>query len=85
MCFIERWVLFAIREEGHDFCGCAAGVEKGGHLLHVGINVGEEAFVRGAEIVETVLAVGRLDETVFWAFAVAGKTHVALAAVFGKG
>src|SRR5258705_5409614 len=68
-------------ENGHRFVGIAATAHKLGHQLHRMINMLEESFVAGAQIIETRLAIGSLDKPVLWTFAVAGKTHVALAAI----
>ena len=60
------------------------GGELGGHIVHVGRNVGEEAVVSGAEVVEAGLAEVRLTEAVARTFAVAGEEIAAMAALAGQ-
>ena len=54
------------------------------HEPHIRIYVAEEYFVPGTEIIEAGLTVGRLEKAMPGTFAVAGKAHVAFAAVFRK-
>lgn len=65
-----RWGLLTAVEVGHDF--------------HGGVDVLEELFVGGAEVVETPFAVGGVSETVLGAFAVAGEADAAVATVLGE-
>lgn len=46
--------------------------------------MGEEGFVPGAQVVQTILTVGGLDEAVARAAAMAGEAHWALDAVLGQ-
>ncbi len=69
----------------HDVGGGAVFLEEFSHGAHVGIDVGEEGFVGGAEVVEAGVAVGGEDEAVLGAFAVAGEADFAVTAVFWEG
>jgi hypothetical protein len=66
---IGRWTLLTI-EVCHDF--------------HSRVDVMEELFIGGAEVVESPFAVGGVSEAVLGAFAVAGKTNRAIATIFRK-
>ena len=54
------------------------------HEAHIRIDVMEEMLVARAEIVQPILARRCLHEAVLGTLAVAGKTHIAFAAVGGK-
>ncbi|MCO5207815.1 MAG: hypothetical protein M9928_22655, partial [Anaerolineae bacterium] len=69
-CVAKR--LFANR---HHFFGFSASLQQSPHKLHVEINVVEELFEPGAQIVESRLAVRCINESVLGAFAVTGKAH----------
>jgi hypothetical protein len=56
-------------------------VEQLGHFAHRAVDMVEELFVAGAQVVEPVLAVGSADEPVTGAAAVAGEAHLAVEAV----
>ena len=55
-----------------------------GHESHVRIDVLEEALVARAKVIQPGLAVGRADEAMLGALAVAGKADIAGAAVTGQ-
>jgi len=52
---------------------------------HRPVDMGEEQLVASAKIVETRLALGCRDETIARTFALAGKQHLAVAAILGQG
>lgn len=51
------------------------------HEPHVRIDVAKEVLVTRAQVVQSVFAFGGGREAVLGAFAVAGKAHIALAAI----
>ena len=51
------------------------------HEAHVGIDVMEEELVTCAKVVQARFAFRSFDESMFGAFAVAGKTDIAFPAV----
>ena len=63
----------------HDLRGGATGAQQLCHDLHVGIDVPEEVLVAGAQVVEAVLSIGRAEEPVARALAVAGEADLAIA------
>ena len=69
------------REQTHDVRGRPARLEQLDHRLHTGIDGFEEVFVSHAKIVQSRLAVRRVDESIFWAFTVASEADLALAAI----
>lgn len=80
---LEVFLVFH-RQQGHDFSRGAALAQQRGHDLHRPVDVVEERFVPGAEIVQPWLAVWGVVEAVFGAAAVAGKTHLTGAAGIGQ-
>ena len=70
----------ALRQQIHDGCWRLARVEQFGHHLHVRIDGFEKMFVSRAKIVQSRLAVWRLDESIFRAFTIASEADLALAA-----
>src|SRR5213078_478549 len=68
------------RVERPDVRRRAIGGEQPCHRPHRPVDVVEKRLVAGAEVVEAGVAVGRLDEAVLRAAAVAGEAHVALEA-----
>ena len=68
---------------GHDLIGIFALVEQPRHGLHCRLNMVEETFVAGAEIIESRFPVGRLDEAIARAPSVTGVAHLTLLAVAG--
>ena len=71
----------ALHEQAHDLCGSSARVEQLDHRLHVWIDGFEKMFVSRAKIVQPRLAVGRVDESIFRAFTVAGEANLTFAAI----
>jgi len=69
------------RDQIHDVCGRPARLKQLGHRLHVGIDGFEKVFVSPTKIVQSRLAVRRVDETIFWAFAVASEADLAFSAI----
>lgn len=69
-------------EDFHDFGGGALLAVEVGHDFHGGVDVTEELFVGGAEVIESPFAVGGVGEAVLGAFAVAGESDGAIAAIF---
>jgi hypothetical protein len=69
------------REQTHDVCGRTARLEQFNHRLHVGIDGFEEVFVSPAKIVQSRLAVRRVDESIFWAFTVASEADLTFTAI----
>jgi hypothetical protein len=65
----------------HDFRGGAAGAEKAGHEFEAGLDVVEEVFVGGAEILEAGVAVEGGQEEVIGTFAAAVLEYFTAAAV----
>ena len=51
------------------------------HEPHIRIDVAEKALVTRAQIIQSVLAFGGRHEAMFGALAVAGKAHIAFAAI----
>ena len=70
----------ALRQQTHDGCWRLARVEQFGHHLHVRIDRFEKMLVTRAKIVQSRLALWRLDESVFRAFTIASEADLALAA-----
>ena len=68
----------------HDFSGRATGVQQAAHDIHCRIDMIEKPLVGGAEIIEPGVAPGCPDKPVLRASAVAGKPHLAVAAVTRK-
>lgn len=67
----------------HDLIGKSALAQQAGHGLHRRVDMTEEGFVAGAEVIEARLAVRGRDEPVARTLNVAGEQDVAFAAVFG--
>jgi len=55
-----------------------------GHEAHGAVYVMKEHFIAGAKVIEPRFTVGRFDEAVLGAFAVADESNFAAAAVFGQ-
>ena len=77
-------VLPLLGEDVHDGGGGMLSAVEVSHDFHGGVDVFEELFVSGAEIVEAPFSVGGEGEAVFGAFAVAGKADAAVATVLGE-
>ena len=71
----------ALRERTHDVRGRSARVKQLNHRLHVRIDGFEEVFVCRAKVVQSRLAVRRVDESIFWAFTIAREADLAFAAI----
>ncbi len=83
-------------QNGHDLLRFAAAPDQAGHELHREIDVMKEQLEAGAEVVQAWLAIRRFDthsalrasgcfaKPILGALAVAGKAHVAFAAVTGQ-
>jgi hypothetical protein len=65
----------------HDLVGITTLLDQARHGFHRFVDVEEVRPVAGTEVVQPVLAVGRADETVARALALAGKQHRALLAI----
>src|SRR5690348_3734135 len=68
-----------------DVGGRTLGTKFVCHEAHVRIDVVEEHFVSGAQVIQAGFAVGSANEAMLGTFTVAGKAHVAFAAVARKG
>ncbi len=77
--------LVALREQAHDLRGGSARFEQLGHRLHVRIDGFEKVLVNRAKIVQSRLAVRRVDESIFRAFTMAGEADFAFAAIVWQG
>jgi hypothetical protein len=85
--YAHRWRLqsgFFGEKCLHHLGWSAISTQQFGHDLHWPVHMVEESLVSGAEVVQTRVAVGRLDEPVLRAFAVTRKAHVTLAAIAGQ-
>jgi hypothetical protein len=71
----------AYRRRRHDLVRIASLPKQGRYGFHRPSDVGEECLVAGTEVVQPRFAVGRLNESITGAFAVAGEQHRALLAV----
>ncbi len=71
-------------EQVHDLRSLAAAREDLGHQAHRSLRVREERLEPGAEPVEAGLTVGREQQAVLWALAVAGEEVLARAAEGGQ-
>jgi hypothetical protein len=78
-------LLFTAANPLHHICRRTLVAKFTGHELHVGVNVVEEQLVPGAQIIQSVFAIGRLYEAMFGTFAVAGEANVAFAAEAREG
>lgn len=76
--------LVILRQQSHHFVGVVSPAEQISHQAHGTVDMGEEGFVRGAEIVQSRLTIGRGDEAVAWALAMAGEAHRTFTTIAGK-
>src|SRR3990172_10231687 len=76
--------LFA-GQDPHHLVGEPPLLQQVGHQAHRVIDVVEEGFVAGAQVVEAWFAVGSQDESVARALSIAGESDFALAAIARQG
>jgi len=65
---------------GHHFLGQPASPDQVGHNVHGFVRVFEESLIPGAQVVQSRLPIGRLDETVLGTFAAANRKYFAFPA-----
>lgn len=82
-CLLDLLHLFH-RQQVHDLIRVAPAAQQVGHQLHRVVDVVEEQLVSGAQVVQSWLAIGRVDEAVAWAFAITGEQHFTITAVLGQ-
>ena len=75
---------FAIFYEVHNVSRRPALPKFMGHEPHGPVYVSEELHIARTEIIQPWLAVWRLDKPILGAFAVAGESDLALAAIYGQ-
>jgi hypothetical protein len=68
----------------HDVCGGTLAAQFACHEAHIWVDVIEEQFVAGTEVIQAELAIGGGEEAMLGAFTVAGEAHFAIAAVLGQ-
>ena len=68
----------------HHLARLAAAPDQPGHQLHGEVHMMKEFLEADAQIIQTRLAVRRLNKAVFGTFAMTGEAHVALLAVGGS-
>jgi hypothetical protein len=68
-------------QDRHDFVRFTSAPNQPGHELHREVDPVEEELEASAQVVQTGVTIGRLDEPVLGAFAVAGEAHIAFLAV----
>ena len=69
-------------EDFHDFGGGALLAIEVRHYFHGGVDVLEELLISRAKVIKAPFAIGSPSETVLGAFAVAGESNRAIAAIF---
>jgi hypothetical protein len=76
--------IFAGGIPTHYFIGVPALADQIGHDFHRFVYVMIEKFIAGAEIVKARFAIRRFNESIAGTVAIAGKEHIAIAAVLRK-
>src|SRR4051812_43926978 len=76
---------FFVAQDLHHLGRLPSVLQQCRHDPHGTVDMGEKRLVPGAKVIQTRLAVRRLDKSVFRAFPITGETHMALAAIARQG
>src|SRR5262249_17231771 len=71
-------------DELHEAFGRLPGTPQRGQLGDVRAAVGKEAFIAGAEVVETCFPIGGLDDAIFWSSSVTHSPDFAFPTIPGQ-
>ena len=83
-CFGERLFqpgVFLSLQDNHNFCWRSILTEEIAHDFHRMIDMVEEGFVTGTEVVQTRLTIWSFDKAILRTTSMAGKSHVAIETV----